>query len=315
MRFENLEEPRVLVETANRGSLTAAAKALQITPAAASAALKRLESRLGVRLFERTTRSLRLTEEGEALLGYCERALSLLDEGATWVAEGRGKLRGRLRVTAPSDLVRRIMLPMLDSFLDAHPGIELMLSISDSMQDVVRDQVDVALRYGEPGDNRLVARPIADVYRSAVAAPSYLARHGTPARPEELAQHECLSFVIRQRRLQLWRFWPQVGSGSALEVRVTGRRTVDDAGIAQRWAIEGRGIAYKSELDTAEALASGQLVRLFPDWRGEHIPLNAILPSNRFVPARVRALVTHLQEGFAAIKSSRIEPPRTDPHP
>lgn len=305
MKFENLEEPRVLVETAARGSLTAAAKVLQITPAAASAALKKLEGRFGVRLFERTTRSLRLTEEGEALLGYCEQALSLLDEGAAWVAEGRGELRGLLRVTAPSDLVSRVMLPMLDSFLDAHPGIELMLSVSDSVQDFVRDQIDVALRYGEPSDSRLVARPIADVYRAAVASPDYLARHGTPTHPEELVRHECLSYVIRQRRLQRWRFWPlAAGAGATpFEVRVSGRRTVNGAGIAQRWAIEGRGIAYKSELDAAEALASGELVRLFPAWRGEHIPLNAILPSNRFIPARVRALVTHLQECFAVCKA------------
>ncbi|WP_417068527.1 LysR substrate-binding domain-containing protein [Niveibacterium terrae] len=300
MRFENIEEPRVFVETARRGSLSAAARALQITPAAASAALKKLEARLGVRLFERTTRSLRITSEGEVLLGYCERALSLLDEGATALAEASGTLSGRLRVTAPSDLVRRTMLPMLDGFLDAHPGVELMLSVGDAVQDVVRDQVDVALRYGEPRDSRLVALPIAEACRSAVASPAYLAERGTPLHPEDLAGHECLSFVIRQRRQQLWPFWPE-GGGDALKVRVGGRRTADDGGIVQRWAIEGRGIAYKSELDTAEALASGALVRLFPAWRGESVPLNAILPSNRFIPARARALVKHLQQSFAAL--------------
>jgi DNA-binding transcriptional LysR family regulator len=300
MKFENIEEPRVLVETARRGSLSAAARVLQITPAAASAALKKLEARLGVRLFERTTRSLRITSEGEVLLGYCERALSLLDEGAAALAEGQGRLSGRIRVTAPSDLVRRTMLPMLDGFLDAHPGVELMLSVGDAVQDVVRDQVDVALRYGEPGDSRLVALPITEACRSAVASPAYLAERGTPLHPEDLAGHECLSFVIRQRRQQLWSFWPE-GGGEALKVRVGGRRTADDGGIVQRWAIEGRGIAYKSELDTAEVLASGALVRLFPAWRGESVPLNAILPSNRFIPARTRALVKHLQQSFAAL--------------
>lgn len=303
MKFENIEEPRVLVETARRGSLSAAARALQISPAAASAALKKLEARMGVRLFERTTRSLSITSEGEILLGYCERALSLLDEGAASLTEARGTLSGRLRVTAPSDLVRRTMLPMLDAFLDAHPGVEIMLSVGDAIQDVVRDQVDVALRYGDPEDNRLVARPIAEARRSAVASPEYLARHGMPLHPEELAGHQCLSFVIRQRHQQLWSFWPQ-GGGEALKVRVSGRRTADDGGIVQRWAIEGRGIAYKSELDTAEALACGALVRLFPSWRGERVPLNAILPSNRFIPARVSALVRHLQQEFARMATS-----------
>ena len=130
-----------------------------------------------------------------------------------------------------------------------------------------------------------------------------LGERGTPQHPEELAGHECLSFVIRQRRQQLWSFWPE-GGGEVLKVRVGGRRTADDGGIVQRWAIEGRGIAYKSELDTVEALASGALVRLFPTWRGESVPLNAILPSNRFIPARVRALVKHLQQGFARISVS-----------
>lgn len=300
MKFENIEEPRVLVETAARGSLTAAAKALQITPAAASAALKKLETRFGVRLFERTTRSMRLTEEGEALLGYCERALALLDEGAAWVAEGQGALRGLLRVTAPSDLVREVMLPKIDDFLEAHPGVELMLTVSDSVQDVVRDRVDVALRYGVPTDSRLVARPIAEVYRAAVASPAYLERWGLPQHPEELVRHECLSFMIRDRRLRCWRFWP-IGAGddvAPLEVRVSGRRTADGGGLVLRWAIEGRGIAYKSELDVSEAVASGRLVRLFPDWRGEPLPLNAVLPSNRFIPARARAFVKHLQDSF-----------------
>jgi len=302
MKFENIEEPRVLVETALRGSLTAAAKVLQISPAAASASLKKLEARFGVRLFERTTRSMRLTDEGEALLGYCERALSLLDEGAARVADEKGELRGLLRVTAPSDLVRRLMLPMLDAFLDTHSGVELMLTVSDSIADVVRDQVDIAIRYGEVADSRLVARPIANAYRIAVASPDYLVFNGTPTHPAELSQHECLSFVIRQRRQQVWRFWPlQAGAATEpLEVRVNGRRIVDDAGITQRWAIEGRGIAYKSELDTENALSANELVRLFPGWRGEHIPLNAILPSNRFIPARSRALVKYLQESFSA---------------
>lgn len=308
MRFENLEEPRVFVETALRGSLTAAAKFLQISPAAASASVKKLEARLGARLFERTTRSMRLTDEGEALLGYCERALSLLDEGAARVADEKGSLRGLLRVTAPSDLVRRVMLPMFDEFLDLHPGVELMLTVSDSIADVIRDQVDVALRYGEIADGRLVARPIANAYRIAVASPAYVAAHGMPVHPSELTQHECLSFVIRQRRQQVWRFWP-LGAGSdtpPLEIRVNGRRVVDDAGITQRWAIEGRGVAYKSELDTRDALAARELVRLFPGWRGEHIPFNAILPSNRFIPARCRALVKHLQDRFADL-SARSE--------
>jgi DNA-binding transcriptional LysR family regulator len=300
LKFENIEEPRVLVATAHGGSLTAAAKHLQITPAAASAALKKLEARLGVRLFERSTRVMRITHEGAELLDYCERALSLLDEGAQVVSEGRKSLRGKIRVTASSDLTRRVMLPMLDTFLDVHPGIELLLSLSDSIQDVLRDQVDIAIRYGEQVDSQLVAQRLASARRVAVASPTYLSKHGTPQHPNELPQHECLSFLIRGRPLNQWHFTPDAGNkASPVAIRVHARRVVDDAEITQRWAIEGRGIAYKSEIDVFDAIASGQLVRLFPNWLGDISPLHAVLPSNRYQPARVRALVMHLKTEFA----------------
>ena len=305
MRFENLEEPRLLLEAASRGSLTAAAKALEVTPAAASATLKKMEARMGVRLFERSTRSMRLTMEGAALLGYCQRALALLDEGTALISEGSRGLRGALRVTAPSDLTRRILLPMLDDFLDANPEIDLMLAVSDSVHDLIRDQVDVAIRYGEPADSGLVARLLAPARRAVVASPAYLAQHGTPLHPSDLANHECLVYLRNGRPHNAWRFAPAQGDvAGSIEVRVSGRRTTDDAELTQRWAIEGRGIAYKSELDIDAAVSRGELVRVLADWLGEATPLNAMLPSNRFVPARVKALVAHLQAGFDGAPTS-----------
>ncbi|MGL4573210.1 MAG: LysR family transcriptional regulator, partial [Burkholderiaceae bacterium] len=169
MKFESIEELRVLVETAEHGSLTAAAKLLNFTPAAASAALKKLEARLNVRLFERSTRSMRLTPEGTVLLGYAQRALDLLREGEAQVTEDKRSLRGAIRVTAPSDLTRRILLPWLDEFLDVHQGVSLNLSVSDTLHDVVRDEVDVAIRYGELADSRLVARLLTPARRIACA--------------------------------------------------------------------------------------------------------------------------------------------------
>jgi DNA-binding transcriptional LysR family regulator len=295
MKFESIEELRVLVETAEHGSLTAAAKILEFTPAAASAALKKLEARLNVRLFERSTRSMRLTPEGTALLGYAQRALDLLREGEAQVTEDKRSLRGAIRVTAPSDLTRRMLLPWLDEFLTLHEGVSLNLSVSDTLHDVVRDEVDVAIRYGELADSRLVARLLTPARRIACAAPAYLQAHGTPTHPRELTQHECLTFTVRNRRYSTWKF---AQDGAQVEVRVDGRRTADDADIAHTWALQGRGIIYKSEVDLQTTLASGALVRLFAGWEGESIPLNAVLPSNRFVPARVRALVEFLKGKF-----------------
>lgn len=309
MDIENTAELRLLIECARGGSLTAASREMGITPAAASAMLKKLEARLGVRLAERSTRALRLTAAGERLRDYAQRALELLDEGLALVTEGgddaaakgRGAtaLRGRIRVSASSDLTRRIVLPLLDDFLDRHPGIELQLKVGDALQDVVRDEVDLALRYGELADSRLVARKLHDGRRLLVASPDYLARHGRPSHPAELAQHDCIRFKIGDRLEREWRFWRRDAMQAApVDVTVQGRRTADDGGIAHQWALEGRGMTYKSCLDIRDSLASGALVEVLPDWIGRPMPLHALMPSQRFLPQRLKALVDHLAEGL-----------------
>ncbi|MBB3197108.1 LysR family transcriptional regulator [Roseateles terrae] len=309
MEIENTAELRLLVECARGGSLTAASKVMNITPAAASAMLKKLEARLGARLVERSTRALRLTAAGERLRDYAQRALELLDEGLAQLHEGeptQGKaampvLRGRIRVSASSDLTRRVVLPLLDAFLERHPGVELHLNVGDGLQDVVRDEVDVALRYGELADSRLVARRLFDGRRLLVGSPDYLKRYGRPQHPQDLASgHECIRFKIGDRLERQWKFWrkDQLG-GPAVEVAVQGRRTADDGGIAHLWALEGRGLTYKSELDVRESLASGALVEVLPEWVGRPMPLHALMPSQRFMPQRIKALVDHLAAGLA----------------
>lgn len=316
MKIENTDELRLLLECARGGSLTAASKVMDITPAAASAMLKKLEARLGLRLVERSTRALRLTQAGEQLREHGQRALELLDEGlalaleADPVAAAAGsraagsdtpRLRGRIRVSAPSDLTRQLLLPLFDEFLARHPAVELQLSVSDSVLDLLKDEVDLALRYGQLPDSGLVARRLASVHRMAVASPAYLERHGRPRHPSELSQHACLSFKIRNRLERSWRFRPRGQEVAApLVVAVQGPRSCDDASIAHLWAIQGLGVIYKSALDVRLSLARGELVDLFPDWQGDHLPLHALMPSQRFLPQRVRALVEHLAQGLAA---------------
>lgn len=304
MKTDNLEELRVFVETAAHGSLTGAGRALGMTPAAASAALKRLENRLSARLFERSTRSLRLTDEGRAMLGYAQRALDLILEGESQVESGTAALRGKLRVAAPSDLARSVLLPLLDEFLEAHPGVELMLTVSDRVQDVLRDAVDVALRYGMPEDSRLVSRTLCQVRRALCASPGYIERHGAPREPQDLQRHNCLLFHVQNQRYDTWRF---ERNGAWTEVRVNGDRTSDDAAIAHQWALQSAGIVYKSELDVVHDLDSGALVRLMKAWSGEPYPLNAVMPSNRFIPMRVRALVDFLAESLPAAGSKNAK--------
>lgn len=286
----------MLLFTAREGTLSAAARQLGVTPAAASATLKRLEAQLGARLFERSTRAMRLTPQGQTLIDYAQRALDLLAEGESLVSADRGALVGTLRVAAPSDLARGTLLPWLDDFLALHPDLQLALSVGDRLLDVMRDEVDVALRYGELADSRLVARRMVLTRRVLCASPAYLARHGAPTLPQDLVQHNCLVFQLGGRPSRRWRF---ERDGQWTEVRVGGNRSADDAALARQWALAGVGITLKSALDVHGDLASGALVRLLPEWQGEPYALHALLPSGRFVPARVRALVDFLAERFA----------------
>lgn len=298
MKFENIADLHVLIRTARSGTLTAAARTLGITPAAASATLKRLEAQLGARLFERSTRAMRLTPQGQTLLDYATRAFELLAEGESLVTADRGALVGTLRVAAPSDLTRSTLLPWFDEFLDAHPGVQLALSVGDRPLDVMRDEVDVAVRFGALADSRLVARRLADSRPVLCASPSYLRDHPAPQTPQDLLQHNCLTFHRGGRRQRLWRF---ARGGQWTEVRVDGDRVADDAALAREWAVAGRGITLKSALDVRQDEASGALVRLLPDWDTESYPLHALLPSGRFVPTRVRALVDFLALKFAVL--------------
>ena len=302
MRIENIADLQILLHTARSGTLSAAARALGMTPAAASAALKRLESQLGARLFERSTRAMRLTPQGQTMLDYAGRAFELLAEGEAMLAADRGALVGSIRVAAPSDLTRNVLLPWFDAFLAEHPGVELALSVGDRPLDVTRDEVDLALRYGPLADSRLVARPLAQSRPRLFAAPAYLARHAAPRTPQDLLSHNCLTFHRGGRRQQVWRFGLK---GQWADVRVHGDRSSDDASLARLWALAGVGITFKSALDLRAEVARGELVELLPEWDTEPYPLHALLPSGRFVPARVRALIDFLAARFAADSGGR----------
>ncbi len=300
MKIENVADLNVLLQTARRGTLTAAAHELGVTPAAASATLKRLEAQLGARLFERSTRAMRLTPQGQLLLDYSTRAFELLEEAQSLLSEDRGALVGTLRVAAPSDLARTMLLPWVDEFLRAHPGLHLALSVSDQPLDVLRDEVDVAIRYGALADSRLIARQLAPSRPVLCASPGYLRSRPPPESPQDLQSHNCLTFKRAGRRHQVWRFCRQ---GRWTEVRVGGDRSVDDASLAREWAVAGAGILLKSVFDVRHDLDAGRLVRLLPEWETEPYPLHALLPSGRFISGRVRAFVDFLAVKFASVGS------------
>ncbi|MDD0971211.1 MULTISPECIES: LysR family transcriptional regulator [Pseudomonas] len=283
----------IFVRTADSGSISAAARTLELTPAAASIALKRLETRLGIRLFARSTRSMRLTEEGRRYLESVRLALATLAEGEQALKQQTEGLSGVLQLAAPSDFGRNVLLPWLDDFKREHPHIQLQLLLNDRHADLFRETVDVALRFGVPSDSTLVALPILPEHRRvACASPTYLERQGTPQNPAELSEHSALLYLRNGRPYNTWRFHRD---DETVEVEVRGDYLSDDGEVARRWALAGHGIAYKAWLDVAEDVRAGRLVTLFDDWQGESVPFNLLCPHRVQVSERVKVLQAFLR--------------------
>ncbi|WP_324033457.1 LysR family transcriptional regulator [Shewanella yunxiaonensis] len=287
-----LQDLQIFVETARQGSLSSVARAMNLTPAATSAAIKRLEHQLAAPLFVRSTRSLRLTKEGEQYLQYCEEALKQLEQGEMLLRSGRQRLQGKLHLSLPSDLGRNLLAPLLDSFMATHPQVELKLQISDHLTNIYHQPVDLVIRYGLPPNSSLIALPLTpNNDRVLCAAPTYLARAGTPKHPQELSQHNCLCFMLADCVHDRWQF----NRGEEfISVNVKGDRVADDGDMVHRWALAGCGIAYKSRLDIAADLQQGRLQQLCSDWRGEAAPLNMLLPDRRQLTPLINALRSHL---------------------
>lgn len=295
-----LQDLDIFVRTADNGNLSATARALDLTPAATSAALKRLEGELGVPLFVRSTRSLRLTPQGEQFLVQCRPALEALQQASEQLASGAQALRGVLKLSAPSDLGRNVLLPWLDEFQQLHPQVDIRLQLSDRMANVFSEPVDAALRYGEPPDSGLVALPISLSNRRVLcAAPDYLARRGTPATPQALAAHDCVCYMLGDEVHDHWRF-AQDG-GPEISVRVRSVNVSNDGDAVHRWALLGKGIAYKSRLDVAADLAQGRLRALCTDWTMEASPLFLVVPGRRQLTPLLRCLRDFIVARTAAL--------------
>ncbi len=299
LRFDDLQ---LFVRAADLGSLSAAARVMDLSPAVASAALKRIEAQLGTRLLARSTRSLRLTAEGESFLEYARSALSSLEEGRQVLARGQEQISGVLQLSAPSDFGRNVLLPWLDEFQQQYPHLSVRLLLGDHIADLFRQPVDLALRYGEPEDSSLVALPVSpDNRRVLCASPAYLAAHGRPQHVEQLAQHNCLLFMLGGRVHDHWRF---EDGKREVSLTVRGDRFSDDADVVRRWALAGTGIAYKSWLDVAADVLAGRLEVLMPHLAGERTPLNLLCTHRAQLSKSVNLLHERLRKGCTELSNS-----------
>ncbi|WP_434651129.1 LysR substrate-binding domain-containing protein [Pseudomonas sp. D1-2] len=283
-----VDDLQVFVTTTDAGSFSAAARLLDISPALASVAVQRLEASLGVRLFVRSTRRLRLSDDGERYLSHARQALEALENGELALAQGRDEISGTLRLSMPSDIGRNLLLPWLDEFQQLHPKVLLQLRVSDQVADLFTEHLDASIRYGQLADSSLVSLALAPSNRRTVcASPDYIARHGRPETPGELSRHNCLRYVMGEQTFERWSFQTPQGVET---VQVLGNRISDDADIVRRWGVSGLGVVYKSKLDVMDDIRSGRLVEIFPPDYGQPAPLQLVCAHRTSLTPAVQVL-------------------------
>ena len=298
--METLGDIRLFVEAANQGGLSAAGRKLGLSPAAASARLVKLEASLNARLFERTTRQLRLTEEGRMYLAHCQQAIQALDDARAALQAGRSVIRGKVRVSATSDFGRHVLKGWLDEFNVLYPEVTFALALSDSLSNLVEDDIDLVIRFGVPPDSSLVARRLAPNRRVLCASPAYLSIHGIPDHPGDLDRFDYIVLSSASGSANEWRF----SRGSEVEtfsVPLERARETNDGALAREWAIDGHGIVMKSVWDVGADLRAGRLHILMPDWRSPDVPVHALYQRSRYMAPRVRALLDFLIERFGTV--------------
>lgn len=274
------------------GGFSRAAERLQTTPGAVSRRIAGLEQRLGLALINRTTRKLSLTEAGERYYQDVSAILQALGDAEARISHLGGSPTGELRVAAPLSFAVRALGPRLAGFHARHPRLRVCLDLDDRVVDVVDAGVDLALRIGPLHDSSLVAKRITDYERVFCAAPAYLERRGRPRHPGDLKRHQCL----RYHNLAVREEYSLSKDGARETVEVDGPLCANNGDLLRRAAIAGMGISSLPEFIVADDLAAGRLERVLADYRTPRLPLSALWPARRFVPAKVRAFVDWLAE-------------------
>lgn len=282
-----------------QGSLARAARELGLTGPAVSRRLSQLEQRLGVRLLARTTRRMSLTPEGELYLAESRRILGEIEALEQTLNRSRAEPRGLLRIHATFGFGRQQLAPAVSAFVRQHPAVDIQLTLGDQPVTPGEQNFDIAIRFGEPPEARLVARKIASNQRHLFAAPDYLARRGVPVEPEDLAAHDCI--VIREGT-GAFGTWTLCAGKQCRNVKVSSKLSTNHGEVAVDWALDGHGILLRSLWDTAAELRAGRLVRVLPEWSGSPADIYALYPQRLNLSAKVRVFLDFLTERFAAYR-------------
>lgn len=299
-----LEDLQLVLKVAEFRSITAAAANLDMRTGTASAALKRVESALGVELFIRTTRQLRLSSAGEKYIPQCEQALRMLDQARLNTRDDHDVIDGELRIALSSDLGRNLVTPWLDEFMETYPNIRLRMNISDSNIDFYRDSVDIALRYGSPNDANLYGFKICNVAGILCASQTYLDTVGHPQHPHDLASHNGLFYQLHDVLHDVWKF---SRDGTEYKIKMSGNRASNDGDLVRRWCVSGKGLAVKSCLDMSNDLLSGKVVSVMPEFKPRSTELWLVCPGRQSITPAVRLLRDTFKKKSTAILKQLIK--------
>ena len=296
-----LNEMKVFVRAVELKSISAAARNLRLSAAAASHRILQLEEQVGVRLLNRTTRSLQPTEAGCIFYEHALNVLEAVERAESSMAMASGVPTGQLRVAAPLGFGRRILAPLVSEFHALHPKVEMRLRLSDHAVDILSESVDVAIRMSALPDSSFISRKLADCPRVLCASPAYLERHGAPERPEDLMSHNCL--LLRFPGSTEFRWTLDTPEGPQT-LPVTGKLDADDGDVLTEWTLQGEGIMLKPYWEVAGHLQEGRLQVVLPDFPPEPVSLVMLYPHRHLLPAKVRVFADFL------IEKSRLLIPR-----
>ncbi|CAB3831911.1 LysR family transcriptional regulator [Achromobacter sp. SIMBA_011] len=289
----------VLAAVVEAGSFSRAGDVLGLSASGVSRSISRLEERLGVRLLDRTTRTLHLTSDGANLYERAAPHLAGIEEAASYVSGASVTVRGTLRVSLNPIFARHVLAPNLPLLRQRHPGLELMVVQAPDIGDLVTEGIDVAVRFGPQPPSTMTSRLLLQTRVLTVASPAYLARHGRPKRPEKLAEHDCIQYIDPRRGRPFG--WEFHRGREVLRVDTRGPLTTTDVDLMVQACLNGAGVAQVLALNVRELLADRKLVELFPEWNGETYPLYVTRPSRRLAPAAVEAFLDFCSEICAGL--------------
>ena len=296
--IQGLAAYRAFLRLAETGSFTQVAREFGTSQPSISRHILALEDHLGARLVQRTTRSVTLTEEGRRFYDRALLVLESVQEAEASVGRGSSRPTGRLRIAAPVAFSRLHLMPLIPGFLDRHPEVTVDLIMHDGFADLVAEGIDVAIRVGEPADPTLVAKRLGEARRVAVASPIYLKKHGAPAHPRELADHACIRYTL----LATGTRWLFDSADGPLSVEVTGPFQANNSEGVREAVLAGLGIAVLPIWAFTDEIRKGRVKVILQAFEPQRLPLNALYPSRRFVPAKVRAFIDYFEAAF------RLEP-------